>query len=373
MKFSDIPGHEAEKAHLRGLVDTGRMPHALLLSGPPGSGKLALARATAQYIHCTNRQDGDSCGVCPACRQHASLNHPDTYYVYPVLKKKGMGTSNEYIEEWRKFLHTYKYASFASWLETIDAGNSQPTIYVDEAIEIIRRLSLSNYNAEYKVMVVWLPERFHLSTANKLLKIIEEPWEDTKMIFVSNEPQSILPTIYSRTQRINIKRLNEAEMTRAIISECGLEPEDAAEIARLAEGNLNTAMELVSAEGEMEEFRTTFQKVMRLAYMRDIRAIRDEANKIAALGREKQRRLLTYFSRQVRENFISNIRIPQLNVMGAEEAAFSQKFGPFINSGNAPRMIESFDKASADISRNANAKMVLFDTFIDLIISLRIK
>lgn len=373
MRFSDIPGHEAEKAHLRSLVDSGRMPHALLLCGPPGSGKLALARATAQYIHCTSRRDGDSCGVCPSCRQHASHNNPDMYSVYPILKKKGTGISGDYIEEWRRFLDTYKYASFAAWLETIDAGNSQPMIYVEEAMEIIRRLSLSNYSAEYKVMLVWLPERFHPATANKLLKIIEEPWADTKMIFVSNEPQNILPTIYSRTQRLNVRRLGEEEMAEALAGECGLEPSDARETARLAQGNLNTAMELVGAGGEKEEFRDLFQKVMRLAYMRDVRALREEANRIASFGREKQRRMLGYFSRQVRENFISNLGVPQLNVMGVGEEAFSRKFGPFINGANAPRMTESFDRAAADIMRNANAKMVLFDTFIDLIISLRMK
>lgn len=372
MRFSDIPGHEAEKRQLRQLVDSDRLPHALLISGPPGIGKLALARALSQYIHCTNRTaEGDSCGVCAECRRHQSHNNADTYYVFPVLKRDGLRYSDEYIGKWRQFLDEHKYADFGSWLSLLDAGNSQPTIYADEANEIIRKLSLSNYSARYKLMLIWLPERMQEAAANKLLKIIEEPWNDTKFILVSNEPQNILPTIFSRTQRVNLKRLSSEEVAAAVERESGLEPADALQIAHLSQGDLNVALALTAAGGEADEFRNLFQEAMRNAYKRDIRALKDMADRLASAGREKTRRMLAYFSRQVRENFVANIGVPSLNVMTAQEAQFSRNFAPFINFANAPALLESFDKASSDIARNANAKMVLFDTFIEMILNLR--
>lgn len=372
MKFADITGHDKAKRQLRQLIESDRIPHALLLSGPAGTGKLALARAFAQNVHCMHRTpDGDSCGECPACRQHQSHNHADTYFVFPVLKRDGMAYSDEYISKWRQFLDEHKYAGFGDWLTLLDAGNSQPTIYADEATEIIRKLSLSGYSSRYKIMIIWLPERLQEAAANKLLKIIEEPWEDTKFILVSNEPQNILPTIFSRTQRINLKPLSLAEMAQVVAAERGLEAEDAMKTAMLAEGNLNTALALTAAGSEHDEFRDLFQETMRLAYKRDIRALKDLSDRLASEGREKLRRMLAYFSRQVRENFICNFRLPQLNAMTDEEARFSRNFSPFINHLNAPALLESFDKASADIGRNANAKMVLLDTFIDMILNLR--
>lgn len=372
MRFSDIPGHDTEKQQLRQLVDSDRLPHALLISGPAGIGKLALARALAQYIHCTNRTpDGDCCGVCPSCRQHQSHNNADMYYVFPVLKRDGLRYSDEYIDKWRRFLDEYRYADFGSWLTLLDAGNSQPTIYADEAVEIIRKLSLSNYSARYKIMLIWLPERMQEAAANKLLKIIEEPWEDTRFILVSNEPQKILPTIFSRTQRVNLKRLSQQQIAEAISRESALEPDDADMIARLSEGDLNAAFAMTAAGGENDDFRTTFQEAMRNAYRRDIRALKDMADRLAGSGREKTRRMLAYFSRQIRENLVYNLGVPQLNVQTTAEAQFSRNFAPFINPVNAPALLDSFDRAASDIGRNANAKMVLFDTFIDMIMALR--
>lgn len=371
MRFSDIPGHEVEKNRLRQLADTDRIPHALLLSGPAGCGKLALARAFAQYVHCTARSGGDSCGECPSCRQHQSHNNADMYFVFPVLKRDGRMLSEEYMDNWRQFLDNCKYASFETWLETIDAGNSQPSIYAQEGNEIIRKLSLSNYAAKYKILLIWLPERMQEATANKLLKFIEEPWEDTKIILVSNEPQKILPTIFSRTQRINLRRLDDAGIASAIERECGLEPADAAEVARMAQGDLNTAIALTGTHGETDEFRGIFQEVMRMAYKRDVRAMKDTADSIAGMGRERIRRLLAYFSRQIRENFISNYGLPQLNVMSEAEARFSRNFAPFITAANVETLSRLIDTAASDIGRNANAKIVLFDTFVSMIICIK--
>lgn len=371
MKFSDIEGHESVKDQLRALADSDRIPHALLLSGPAGIGKLALARAFSQYIHCNHHRNGDSCGECPSCRQHMTCNNADMYYVFPVLKRDGKSVSDEYMDVWREFAEQEPYAPFDAWLDKLDAGNSQPGIYVQEGNEIVHKLSLSNYSAKYKILLIWLPERLQEATANKLLKLIEEPWNDTKIIFVSNEPQKILPTIFSRTQRINMRRLSEDEIAEVLQHRMGLEADDASEIAHRCEGNLATAMKLTRSQGECDVFRDTFQQVMRMAYRRDVRAMKDTADSLAAMGREKLKRMMEYFSAQVRENFIYNMQVPQLNILSGEEQQFSRNFSPFITTANVETLQSLIDHAVSDIVRNANAKMVLFDTFVSMIICIK--
>ena len=370
MRFADIAGHNNVKEHLRALVDSDRVPHALLLSGPEGTGKLALARALAQYMHCVSPVNGDSCGRCPSCVQHASLNNADMHFVYPIVKSKQKHqlVSTDMADAWRNFLSCGNYASWQRWLDIIDAGNSRPGIYVEESAEILRKLNISNFSARYKVMVVWLPEKLQGEAANKLLKIIEEPFDDTKFIFVSNDPASILPTILSRLQRVAVTRLSDDEIAAILVDTRGVDPQAAVQLAYISDGNACTALDAGETAGEFDEFMELFQDIMRKAYMRDVKALRDNGDTVAAMGREKSLRFLAYCARMVRENFIYNLGRQDLVRLTGAEARFSSRFAPFINAANADDMMRLFDEAAADISRNANAKIVMFDTLLHLIV-----
>ncbi len=370
MRFADIAGHNNVKEHLRALVDSDRVPHALLLSGPEGTGKLALARALAQYMHCVSPVNGDSCGRCPSCVRHASLNNADMHFVYPIVKSKQKHqlVSTDMADAWRNFLSCGNYASWQCWLDIIDAGNSRPGIYVEESAEILRKLNISNFSARYKVMVVWLPEKLQGEAANKLLKIIEEPFDDTKFIFVSNDPASILPTILSRLQRVAVTRLSDDEIAAILVDTRGVDPQAAVQLAYISDGNACTALDAVETAGEFDEFMELFQDIMRKAYMRDVKALRDNGDTVAAMGREKSLRFLAYCARMVRENFIYNLGRQDLVRLTGAEARFSSRFAPFINAANADDMMRLFDEAAADISRNANAKIVMFDTLLHLIV-----
>lgn len=375
MKFSDIIGHEDAKRRLRDMVDAERMPHALLLSGPSGVGALALARALAQYIHCSHRRSGESCGVCPACLQHQSLNNADMHYIFPIVKRKSEGLilSADYAPVWHDFLALGPYASWEDWLALSKAGNSQPVIYVEESAEIVRRMNLSNYAARYKIALIWLPEKLQPEAANKLLKIIEEPFADTLFLMVSEHPEQILPTIYSRTQRVELTRLTDAEVSELLTSVYGVDPGLAPEIASRAEGSMTRAIELTGTGGEHDEFAPLFREMMRKAYMRDVKELRVMADTIAAMGREKARRCMDYCAVMVRENFIYNLQVGPLLSMDDDEIRFSSRFAPFINAANAEYMLDLFSTAGADISRNANAKIVMFDTLLRLIVALQLK
>lgn len=373
MQFSDIAGHHELKTRLKEMVDNGRIPHALMLSGVPGIGKMRLARALAQYIHCSDRSGGDSCGRCPSCIQHGKLMNSDVHFAYPVLKQPSSKTtfSTDFIKEWREMLESHDYMPYEQWLSLLDAGNRQPAIYVSQSEEILHSASLSALQEDTKIFIIWLPEKMNVDTANKLLKIIEEPFSDTLFIMVSNEPAQLLPTIRSRVQNFSMLPLSQEELSNYLTSRLSLPQTSASEAARLSGGRIGEAVELATRAEERHEFAELFMTLMRTAYAKRLSSIRDISEQIAAFGREKGRRFMEYCSRMTRENFIYNLKMPALSYMTGEEENFSSRFSPFIHEGNVENIASEFQRAWHDIGRNANARIVLFDLGVNLSILLR--
>lgn len=375
MNFSDTPGHESLKANLRELADSGRIPHAVMLSGPSGSGKMMLARAFARYIHCENPHDGESCGQCRNCRLHEGLTHPDVHFVFPIVKneKSRILVSADRMEEWREMLVKNPTMPEEKWLEILEAGNSQPLIYVNEADEIVRADSLPPYTSKHKIFIIWLPERMNLEAANKLLKVIEEPAEGTLFVLVSNNELQVLPTIFSRVQRFHAGRLSEMEISSYLVRKFGMDNDEASRLASISEGSLTKAHELGGHSGETAEFLDIYREVMRAAYGKRVARLKQLADRIYGFGREKIRRFLDYMARMVRENFIYNLNQPALSAMTREEEEFSSRFSPYINYLNVEDFAAETDRAKRDIERNGNPKLVLFDYFLLCIILLHRK
>lgn len=371
MKFQDILGHETVKTRLRDMVDSDRLPHALLLEGPPGVGKFAMARALVQYLHCTDRQGGEPCGRCPSCIQHQSFNHIDTIFSFPVLKSAGGAISDDFIDRWREFLTADPYMNFATWQKMLGNPNGQPVIYVDESQEIIRKLSFTAHSSDYKVVMMWLPEKMHLSCSNKLLKLIEEPLPGVKIILTSDNPKEILPTIYSRLQRVEMKRLPDSDVSYYLTKRYNLDATDAAAIAHNAAGSITLAENHLSKDDESHEFLEFFQSLMRLAYQRKVGMLKKWSQDVAGFGREKSARFCDYCARQVRENFIANLRMPQLNYLNREEQAFSSRFSPFINERNVEDLSALFTQTRGDILANGNAKIIFFDVAVKCILLIK--
>ncbi|MCM1349380.1 MAG: AAA family ATPase [Firmicutes bacterium] len=375
MKFSDIPGHDNIKQRMRQMVATDHLPHAVLIEGPAGTGKLSLARAFAQYIQCENRDsNGDACGECRSCRLHQSLNHVDTHYSFPVVKLDSMNTapvSEDFYPEWTEFLNSNKYSDIAAWAATFNKRNAHPIIYVNESEALVRKLAFTSHVSRYKIVIMWLPERLHETAANKLLKMIEEPFEDTVFILVSDNPAAILPTIYSRVQRLVVKRLPDSLVAHNIMKMSPMAEQDALAIAHNADGNMITALDLLHQDKDSKTFFDNFVSLMRLAYMRDVAKLRNWADNLAALGREQEVEFYVYCTRMVRENFVMNFNVPDLNYLSGTERAFASKFSRFITVNNVEKLIEVFTDARRDISGNGNGKIVNFDVAIKTILLLK--
>ncbi len=372
MYFKDIIGQETVKQRLRLEVREGRVPHAQLFAGPEGTGALPLAIAYARFLLCTRRGEEDACGTCPSCVKLNKLAHPDLHFVFPVVKRKGGGdtVSDDYIREWRELAISTPYFGMNHWLDAMGAENQQAQIFVKESDELVRKLSLKSSEGGYKVVIIWLPEKMKVECANKLLKLLEEPPAQTVFLLVSEEPDRILPTILSRTQRINVPRLEDAEIAEALKVRFGLQDTDAAETARLAEGSYLQALEIIHLSEDTQLFFRLFVSLMRLAYQRKVKEMREWSDTVAAMGRERQKDFLTYCQRMVRESFVSNFHRKEMNYMNREEENFTIRFAPFINERNVMGITDELAEAQTHIEQNVNPRMVFFDFALKMIVLL---
>ncbi len=365
MNFSQIPGQKAVIDRLRSSVAENRVSHALLFYGPEGSGKFAIALAFARYISCEKRTAEDACGVCPSCVKYDKLIHPDLHFVFPVIKKKS-GTepvSDTYIAQWREMVLRSPWFSLSTWTEAMEVANEQALIPVAEAAEIIRKLSLKSFESDFKIMIIWLPEKMNAETANKLLKMIEEPPARTLFILVSEEDDRLLPTITSRCQHIRIPSIQSDELSAHLVRTMGMDHVRASEIAAIANGNMVRAMELAREDDNSAVHLDRFTRLMRTAWTRDIHSLVTWSEETAALGRERQKSFLSYSLRMIRENFILNFngKETRLVYLTRAEDEFSEKFHPFINEKNINALDREFNLAYAHVESNGNTKMIFLD------------
>ena len=371
MLFKDIIGQEEAKGQLIREAKEGKIAHARLFCGNEGVGKLPLAIAYAQYLSCEHPTDNDSCGVCPNCVKYNKLIHPDLHFVFPVIKKKNKDTiSDDYLQEWREILNSSPYFNLNMWLKEMGAENQQAQIYVKESDEIIRKLNLKSSQGGYKVMIMWLPEKMNVECSNKLLKLLEEPPTQTIFILISEEPDMLLPTIQSRVQRFNIHAIDKEKIAETLCLNYGLEPNDAKNIAHRCQGNFLKALETIHLNEDNQFYFEEFVSLMRLAYQRKIREIKQWSDNIAAIGRERQKNFLAYIQRMLRESFIYNFHTPDISYLSGEEQKFSSRFSPFINEGNVISIMEELSIAEQHIGQNVNAKMVFFDLALKMIVLL---
>jgi len=363
MQFKDVIGQEEIKQRLIQAVAEDRVPHAQLLVGPPGNGKLALALAFAQYINCPDKKNNDSCGVCSSCRKYSKLIHPDLHFTVPVIKTASIDkpTSSDYMTKWRPYFLENPYPQYEKWMQLIADENKQGAIYVDEARDLIHKLNQKSYEAEFKVSIIWLPELMNITCANKILKILEEPPTKTVFILISEAEEKLLSTIRSRCQLIRVPKISEEDLQAALTNIAENTNSNPATIARLSRGNYFLALEIMqNDELRAYNFRQ-FTTMMRNGYARKLQEILLWSEEVATIGRVRQMGFLKYCGEFLRENFLFNLKEPDLIYVNDQENEFSQKFSPFINEKNVLHLFREFEKGYTDISMNGNAKLIFTD------------
>ncbi|MBR2006797.1 MAG: DNA polymerase III subunit delta [Alistipes sp.] len=370
MRFKDIIGHNALKRHLAESIDKGRISHAQLFSGAAGVGTLPLAIAYAQYLNCTSRHDGDSCGVCPSCIKMQQLAHPDLHFVFPVNKQgKKSGEvvlSADFMPLWREMVEeSGGYFTRQEWYDRLDLGKTlRGIISAREADEIIRRLQFKSYESEYKITIIWQPETMNDEAANKILKILEEPWDKTLFLLVSERTDLLLPTIISRTQEVAVKRLQNEdlmELGREMVQTgAQIDEQQLLNTARLAAGDVIEWRRLMGGteDAMRKEAFEKFCSLMRLSYNDKHLELMDWADDVAQLSREQQRSMLLHAARLLRESYMLHAGLGQISYLWGEEAKFCQNFAPFIGNQNIEYLISEIETALRQVSQNGNSRII---------------
>ena len=375
MLFKDIIGNNVVKKQLTEAVKNGRISHAQLFLGKSGSAKLALARAYSQYLNCKNKNENDSCGSCGSCVKFFNLSHPDLHLIFPVLKVSGVKnpTSDSFVNQWRKLILSNQYISINDWVDSIGTQNKtgqQGAIYIDEAVSIQRKLNLKNYEAEYRVVLIWMPERMNITVANKLLKLLEEPPKGTIFILVSEDVNNLLPTITSRLQTLKITDFIAEDIVNYF---GGITLEKAKHLKNITDADLGKMIKIQqNPEGILDLFED-FSVWMRLAYKMDIGGISNWVDKISTMGRKHQKLFLSYAIKIIRECIILNFANLSLLKTNEKEHAFISKFSPFIHEKNSVMIVEEFEKSIRSINRNANAKILFFELSLKMVKFLKVK
>lgn len=368
MTFDEIIGQEAAKARLKQELEAGKVAHALMLCGAEGCGSLPLAISFAQML-LTDEGNNVQQKVMAD-----KLAHPDMHFVFPIYKKTSGKDSfcDEFLKEWRELNLTNPYFGMAEWMQAAGAENQQLIIYANESDAIMKKLSLKSSQGGYKVMIIWLPEKLHETCANKILKLLEEPPAQTVFLLVSEQPDRVLQTIRSRCQMINLPRLSQEDIEQTLINKHAILPAEAKRIARSSAGSMTAALRTITDDQETMLFFDLFVMLMRLSYMRKVKEMKQWADKVAGMGRERQKNFLMYCQKMIRENFIYNFqRQDDLNYMNEQEAEFAIKFAPFINENNVIGIMEELSLAQRDIGQNVNPKIVFFDFSLKMIVLIK--
>jgi DNA polymerase-3 subunit delta' len=367
--FKDIIGQDNIKQVLLKSVKEGYIPHARLITGNEGVGKFALALAYSRYLCCTNRGKTDACGECPSCKKFNKLIHPDLHFVFPITNKKKNATCDDFLVEWRDFLLKNRYFDLNYWSEFLDVGNSQPVIYSRESDSIIGKLNLKAYESEYKIMIVWLPEKMEPECANSLLKVIEEPPAKTIFLLVSEMPDMVLGTIRSRSQLLFVPPIDDAAMKAALAE--SHKTADLENIVHLASGNYLRALKLLAKDDDNEQNLTLFKSIMRNAWTRSAKKMKSDSEDFGKWGRERQKAFFRYAGNYVRENFLYGLNLPEINYINKDESAFTANFAPYVTETNVVEMIGEFDLAERHIEANVSAKMIFFDLSMKIAVLLK--
>jgi DNA polymerase III subunit delta' len=364
MLFNEVIGHKALKERFINAVKENRVSHALLITGTEGAGGLPLALAFAQYLTCEQPGIDDSCGKCPSCVKNQKMVHPDVHYSYPVVKEANKeAKSSVYIEEFRTIVLQRPYLDLSDWFEFLGVENKQGYISVEESADILRKLQLKSFESVYKVIILWMPEKLRTDSANKLLKILEEPPDNTVFFLVTENGDQLLPTILSRLQILKASRLTDEEIIGALVKNKEISEAEARSIAHMADGNYHLALSLASGDLPEKSAEELFIDWMRLCFnpMKTLPKLYQWIDVFSKSGRENQKQFLLSCMQIMRECIMVNVGPQEMVRLDDTQYDKLKLFFPFIKESNVHYIIKDLNEAIFHIERNANPKILFLD------------
>jgi DNA polymerase-3 subunit delta' len=371
MHFAQIVGLEEIKKTLIQSVQRNHVAHAQLFLGREGSANLALAIAYATFLNCENKtpESEDACGTCPSCYKFNRLIHPDLHFIFPTattkqITKRDEAISQAFMKEWREYINKHPYGSLKQWATAFGAEGKQCIIPVEDGRNIIRSLVLKAFEAEYKTLIIWLPELMNINAANAILKILEEPPEKTVFLLVANSAENMLATIQSRTQLVLIRPFHDEEIKAHLIKDLGANNERATQVAMLADGSMNEAYRLLHDTQDFSQ--DAFRDWMRICFRFDISNMIKEADKFNDLEKEAQKSLLQYGLNMLRESFVYKFGGENLIRADKQVLEFIKNFSKVIYEANAEKLYEKLTEAYFHLERNANARILFLDLSLQI-------
>ena len=371
MQFKEIIGQDDIKKQLIQTVVENRVSHAQLFLSPEGSGALPLAIAYAQYLNCQNKSATDSCGECSSCRKYERYIHPDLHFSYPFFASASVKIAVDVLEEWRSLLLDDPYFNLDIWRSKLSAENKQANINIAECHDIIKKLSYKAFEAETKVLIMWLPE-FLDREGNALLKIIEEPSPNTLFILVAQNQEQILSTILSRTQIVKIPKLPDNEVEEYLVNKANLSENQATEYSFLADGNLIEAKAMLNDTPNNNA--GYFAEWLRMGFGNKVPAMIDFTDEAAKWGRENQKNFLKYGINFLRECSLLLSGADELVKLPYQTLEVAKKLATHVlNLEMVEALINELEKAHYHIERNANPKILFLDVSLQLVKIIKFK
>lgn len=368
MRFADIPGLYESKNLLVQAVKNNHVAHAQLFYGQQGSGNMAMALAFATYLNCTDKQDGDSCGKCPSCLKMDKLIHPDLQFVFPASSTKSVTgknvVSSSYLKEWREYLLANPYGSLVDWSAHYGAENKQANISKEESRNIVKSMTMTSFEGEYKILVIWLPEYMHTTAANGILKILEEPPSKTIFLMVSCDYERLLTTILSRCQLFKIPNFSTEDIEEFLTNQHSVPPEKAKSIAALSDGNIRQAVESID-ESENDD-HTLFRDWMRQCWTKDFIKINQTNDAFFKMSKTAQKLFLQYAMNMLRHALVHHLMPEETEKLNSEEQGFVANFGKALNEQKIEKISGEINTALYHLERNANIRILFLDLSISI-------
>ena len=365
MNWENIAGQTQLKNLLQQSISENRISHAQLFIGKEGYGTFPLALAYAKEVLFRENEH--------AASKVEHLNHLDLHFSFPVFTENKNSLSKIKFEQFREMMLEFPYSNFDDWTGFLDSENKQFFISADEIEDQNQKFALKSYEGGTKILIVWRADKMNVSAANKFLKFLEEPPEKTLIILTAENTSDILPTILSRTQIVEVPRIQDEDL-KLYLQSFNRDLGDAkiTEVVHEAQGDLNEALKLLQFVNKDSDFEALFVQWVRDAFQvkkkpEFLKNIIYWAREIASWNREKQKNFLNYCSEIFRLALLQNYQTGDLVYKKINAHSFNwESFSKFISGANIESILDELSAADLHLTRNGNPKIIWTDLGIKL-------